>query len=280
MRGAGREGGAVGLEIRDEGVEVAAAEDAVLFEVEVELISGATVGGGIHKDGEVGVIVLHAGNIMQAADTRYSSQRCPVELCNAFAGCDGGIYPTEVQKAVCSANFVHFGVDARGNHFHLAGEAEIFELVNLALHFRSLADQCATLHRVVHLGGVEREGAHVSGVKNTDSVLLDAESMGGVVNDFQTMLICNALQCLGIARIAVYMYGHDGHGFVRNGCLHRCRVEVAIDGVYIRKDRRKSVPNERVRGGNKGERRGDDLPAVQSQCLEGGDEGEGAIGKE
>ena len=244
MSGAGGEGGAVGFEVRDEGIEVAAAEDAVLFEVEVQLIAGATVGGGIHKNREVGVIMLHAGDVVQAADARNGGQGGSVCLCNAFAGGYGGIYPAEVQQTVCSANFVHFGVDARGYYLCFAGEAEVFELVNPALHFGGLAYERAALHRVVHLSGVEGEGAHVTGFQHAVAVLLDTEGVGCVVNDFQTMLIRNALQCLGVTRVTVHMHGHDGNCLVRNGCLYRCRVQIAVNGVYVRKDGGKPIPNE------------------------------------
>ena len=56
--------------------------------------------------------------------------------------------------------------------------------------------------------------------------------------------ISNALQRLGIARVAVHMHGHDGNSLVRNGCLYRCRVQIAVNGVYVRKDGGKSIPNE------------------------------------
>lgn len=251
MSGAGGEGGAVGFEVRDDGVEVAAAEDAVLFEVEVQLITGATVGGGIYKNGEVGVIVLHAGDVVQAADTRNGGQGCSVCLCNAFAGGYCGIYPAEVQQAVCSANFVHFGVDARGDYLSFAGEAEVFELVNPALHFGGLAYERAALHRVVHLGGVEGEGAHVTGFEHAVAVLLDAEGVSSIVYDFQAMFISNALQGFRITRVAVHMYGHDGHSFVRNSGFNRSGMQVAEDGVHVRKDRGEAVPNEGMSRGYK-----------------------------
>ena len=50
---AGGEGVAIGGEVRDEGIEVAAGKDSLFLEGSVQLIAGAAVGGGINEDGEV-----------------------------------------------------------------------------------------------------------------------------------------------------------------------------------------------------------------------------------
>ena len=68
LGGLGGGGVAVGGEGGDDGVEVAACKDAALLEEGEEFVARAAVLGGINEDGEIGVVVAHAGDVLQAAD--------------------------------------------------------------------------------------------------------------------------------------------------------------------------------------------------------------------
>ena len=58
----------VGGEVADEGIEVASAKDSLLLHLEVELVSRHAVFLGIDEDGEVTVVVLHAGHVVPELD--------------------------------------------------------------------------------------------------------------------------------------------------------------------------------------------------------------------
>ena len=127
---------------------------------------------------------------------------------------------------------------------------------------------------------MEGEGAHIPGLEHAVPILLNAEGVGGIVYDFEPVLVCNALQGCGITRGAVYVNGHNGYGFFRYSRFHRCRIQVAVYGVNICKNRGKPVPNEGMGGGHKRVGCGNNLSMGKPQSLQRCDEGQGAVGKE
>ena len=269
----------VGGEGGDEGVEIAAAEDALFLEAEVEGIAGFAVFGFVHKDGEVGIVVGDAGDILHDAEAGCAAQGGAVLLGHLAAGFDSGIYIAQAEEAVGGADFVHLAVDTGSHHLGLAREAEVLEVVDALLHGCIVADEGAAFHGVVGLGGVEREGADIACLEDAFSIHAHAEGMGGIVDDFEAVFIGNGLNTLGIAGGAIDMHGHDGGGARGDGRLYLVGVEVARDGVDIHEDGFDTIPPDGVGGGHEAVGGGDDL-ACDAESLQSGDEWQGAIREE
>ena len=66
--------------------------------------------------------------------------------------------------------------------------------------------------------------------------------MSCIVNNFQTILVCDVLDCLGIAWFAINMNRHNSGGTWCDGRLNLVRIHIACCRVYIYKDRLASVP--------------------------------------
>lgn len=267
---------AVGGEGGDEGIEIAAGEDALLFQAEVEGIAGFAVFCGIDEDGEVGIIVRDARDILHDTQAGNAAQGGSVLLRHLAAGGDGGIYIFEAQQAVGSAYFIHLTVDAWGHHLGLPGEAEVLEVVDALLGGGIVADKGAAFHGVVGFGGVEGEGADITGLQDALTIYPHTEGMGGIVDNFETVFIGDGLDARSIAGGAVNMHGHDGGGLRSDGGFYLIRVEVAGDGVDIHKDGLDAIPPEGMGGGHEAVGSGDDL-ARDTQGLQGSDERQGAV---
>ena len=269
---------AVGGELADERVEIASAEDFLAAHLEVELVAGDAVLLGVDEDGEVAVVMAHAGHVVPEGDAGHGAERLAVAYGHLVAGLDGLVHLAEVQQSVGGAHLVHLGVDARCDDLGLAGEAEVLEVVDTAFGLLVVHHHGAALDGVVHLRGMEAERGHVAGVENALAVHLHAEGMGCVVNDLEPVFVGNVLDLLRLARLTVDMHGHDGGGLRRDGGLDAVGVDIAGGGVDVHEDGPYAVPPKGVGRGYEGVGGSDDLPG-NAQRLEGGDEREGSVGE-
>ena len=143
-------------EIAYKRIEISAAEDSVVLHLEIELVAGGAILLGIYEDGEVGIVMVHAGHVVPEGDARDGAQGLAVSHCHTLAGGDGSVYLTEVEEAVGRAHLVHLAIDARGNDGYFIGYAEVLEVVDTALGLLVMHDEGSALDGVVDLGGMER----------------------------------------------------------------------------------------------------------------------------
>ena len=270
---------AVGGEVADEGIEVAAGEDALSAQLVEEFVARHAVVLSINEDGEVAVVVAHAGHVVPEVDTVDGAQGLTVTDGDLMTGLDAGIHQAQVQQAVGGAHLVHLAVDAWGHDLGLAGKAEVLQIVYALLGLGIVHDKGTALDGVIDLGGVETQGGHVALVEDALTIHLDAEGVGGVVDDAQTVLVGNVLNLLGAARLAIDVDGHDGGGARRDGRLDTVGVDAAGGGVDIYEHGLDAVPPDGVRRRHKAVRCGDDL-AADVQRLQCRDERQGAIGEQ
>lgn len=270
---------AVGGELADEGIEVAAGEDPLGFHLFVELVAGLAEFLSVDEDGEVGVVVAHAGHVVEEGDAGHGPQGLAVADGHLVALGDGCVHLAEGEQAVGGAHFVHLGVDAGGHDGDLAGEAEVFEVVDAAFGLLVVDDHGAAFDGVVDFGGVEGEGGDVAGVEDGLTVDLDAEGVGGVVDDLEAVFVGHFLDAADVARLAVAVDGHDGGGLGGDGGFDAPGVEPAVGGVDVYEDGLDAVPPQGVGGGDEAVGGGDDFSG-NAEGLEGGDEREGAVGEE
>ncbi len=167
---------AVGGEVADERIEVAAGEDAVLAQQVVELVTRAAVALSVDKDGEVAVVVAHAGHIVPEGDAFDGTQRLAVADSNLAARADGLVDLLQVEQAIGRTDLVHLAVDAGGNYLGLTLEAEILEVVDALLHLGIAHDERSALDGVEHLGGMETQRGHVALLEDALAVDLDAKA--------------------------------------------------------------------------------------------------------
>lgn len=278
LRSGGREA-AVGAELADKRVEVAAAVDIVALQEGVEVVALHTVSVGIDEDREVAMVVLDSGYVLEEGDT--------VDVLQGIAVCEGcfatvgycRIHLLEIQETVGAAHLVHLGVYAGADDGGLSGEAEVLQVVYALLGGFVVHYHGPALDGVVDLGGVEAERAQVAPVEDGASFDFYSKGVGGIVDDLQAVAVGDLLYATDVAGIAIDVDGHYGRGLRGDGGLYPFRVEVAGFWVDVDEDGLAAVPPDAVGGGDKGVRRGDDL-AGDAQRLEGGEQRQGAVGEE
>ena len=270
---------AVGAERADQRVEVAAAQHVVLFHLEIEFVAAHAIFLFIHEDGEVGVVVAHAGEVVHEADAPHAAQPLAIGLGHVAPALDGPVHLAEVHQPVGGAHLVHLAVDAGGDDRRLARETEVFQVVDAALGLLVVHHEGAALDGVVDLGGVETERRQVAGFQDALAVHPHTESMGGVVDDFQPIGVGYFLDARRVTRPPVHVHRHDGRRAGRDGGLYPFRVEVARLGVDVHEHGLDAVPPQGVGRGHEAERRGDHL-ARDAQGLQGRDERQGAVGEQ
>ena len=139
-------------------------------------------------------------------------------------------------------------------------------------------DQGTALGGAEDLGAMETERGHVALVEDALAVDLDAESVGGVVDDAQAVLVGDVLNLTGAAGLAIDVDGHDGGGARRDGSLDAVGVDATRGHVDVDEHGLDAVPPQGVGGGNEAVGGGDDL-AADVEGLKGGDERQRAVGK-
>lgn len=176
-----------------------------------------------------------------------------------MAGLDGGIDLLEIQQAIGSAHLVHLGIDAGGDDLGLARKTEILQVVNTLLGLRIVHDHGTTLYRVIDLGGMEREGGHITSIEDTLAIDLHTEGMGGIIDNLQAILVGNLLDSFDVAGFAIDMDGHDGGGLGGDGGLNLVRIDIARLTFDVHKDGLDAIPPQGMGRGHEGIGRGDDL---------------------
>ena len=263
----------------DEGIEVATGVDAVFAQLEIELIARHTVGLGIDEDGEVAVVVAHARHVVPEGDALDGAQCLAVTDGDQMACFDSGIDLTQVEQAEGGTHLVHLAVDAGCDDLGLASEAEVLEVIDAFFGLLVVNDQGTALGGAEDFGAMETERGHVALAEDAPAVDLDAEGVGGVVDDAQAVLVGDVLNLTGTAGLAIDMDGHDGGGARRDGGLDAVGVDATRGHVDVDEYGLDTVPPQRVGGGNEAVGSGDDL-ATDVEGLKGGDERQGAVGEQ
>ena len=108
-----------------------------------------------------------------------------------------------------------------------------------------------------------------------------AKGMSGVVDDFDAVLVGEAVEALDVAHVAVDMDGDDG---LRNTGLdeffHRSGREAQRFWINVGENWLRADAHERVRRRHERKRRRDDFRALKSQCLESHLQCQGPVVKE
>ena len=83
--------------------------------------------------------------------------------------------------------------------------------------------------------------------------------MGGVIDDLEAVLLRDAVYLLNIAEITVDVYRHDGDGLIGDEGFELADIDGIVGRVDVAEHGGAAAADDRVRGGGKGERRGDYL---------------------
>lgn len=233
----------------------------------------------LDHDREIRVIGCFLATALHTADAGHIFQ------CFAVSGVDGLALGQRVadvlqlQHTKSGVDFAHLAVDARSYHGDFVHKTEVFQMVDALLGFGVGTDDGTTFKGVEHLGGMKAQHRQVAVAQHTAASVLHAKGMGSVVNHLEVVVVGNFLDGLDIARVAIAVHRHDGRGLRGDGRFDLGRVEVERVRVDVGKHRFDAVPQQRMRGGDEGIRRGDDL-ASDTQSLQGSDQGNGAVGKQ
>ena len=197
-----------------------------------------------YENGEVGVVVSDAFDIFQHADAGNVLERFAVTFGDIFAACDGFIDLLQVQETVCGADFVHLAVDAGGDNGCFSVEPEVFEKVDSPFGRFVMADKRSAFDCIIDFGRMETERAHVACLQDGFPIDGHSERMGGIVDNFETVNVCNFLDALCIARRAIDVHWHDGRGVRRDGGFDFFWIDVSRFFVNIDKHGLETVPQD------------------------------------
>ena len=269
----------IGAEGADEREEVTTAQHVLFFHLEVELVAGLAVLLCVDEDGEIAVVMTHAGHIVEETDAGDVAQGFEILDGHLMALLDGCIHLLEVQQSVGSTNLVHLAIDTRSHNLGLSGKAKVLEVVDALLGLLVVHHEGSAFEGVIDLGSVEAEGGHVASCQNALAIDLDTKGMGRIVDDLQAILVGDGLDGIHIHRLAVAVHGHNGSGLGRDGGLNLLRVYAAGLLLNIHEHGTTAVPPDAVGGGHKTVGRGDDF-ARDTERLQGCQQRQGAVGEQ
>ena len=251
----------------------------MLTQAEIKLVARFAILRGVDKNREVGVVVHHAGRVVQQAYTRQTAKRFVVTQGDVPASRDGLVHVFQLQQAIGRPHLVHLAVDAGRHHGHLVGKTEVFQIVDALLRLGVVTDEGAALNGVECFRRMETQGRHVALVEHGDTLLPDAERMGRVVDHPQPVFVRYFLDGLCLTRLAVDMHGQDGRGPRRDGRLDFLGVDVSRRRLHIDENGPDAVPPERMGRRHEAIRRRDDLTR-NAESLQRTDKRERAVRKE
>jgi len=226
----------------DERIEVPPSPDIPLAHPEVKLIPGHPIPASIHENREITVVMTHTGHIVPESDTLDRAQGLAVFHSDPAPSLDRGIDLHKIQQAVSRADFIQLSIDARSDHFRLSRKAEVLEEIDPFLRLLVVHHHRSAFDRVEDLGRMKTQGAHIAFEEDAPALHFDAEGMGGIIDDFQPVLIGDLLNSSRVAGLSRDMNRQDrrrprrDRGFDLSG-IHTARIP-----VDVHEDRLDSVP--------------------------------------
>ena len=109
-----------------------------------------------------------------------------------------------------------------GNHGDFVHEAEVLQVINALLGFGIGAHDGAAFEGVEHLGGMKAQDRQIAVAQDAAGFIAHTEGVGCVVDDSQVVVVCDFLNGIDIAGVAVAVHRHDGRGLRSDGPLRSC----------------------------------------------------------
>ena len=102
--------------------------------------------------------------------------------------------------------------------------------------------KCTSLYCIVHLGSMEAQSRHVSGIQDGFAIHFEPKCMCCVIDDLQSILVCHLLDTFDVTWLSIAVYRHDGSRISGYCRFYLLRIQVASPGIDIRKYGLQSVP--------------------------------------
>ena len=174
------------------------------------------------------------------------------------------VHMAQVAQAHRGLKLVHLGVSAHGYHVVGPGDAEVAHKRQPVIQLRALRGDRPALDGVIDLRGVEAEHGCQAQPRRGHASPADAEGVRRVVDHLEAVPVRDGLDGVRVAQAAIDVHGQNGAGPLGNQALQQLWVQRVIALTNITEHGRKPLAHEGVRGGGKGEGRGDNLaPQVQ-----------------
>ncbi len=278
IRSRGRRQTPVGRKGADERIEIAPSEHARLLHPKIELVARRAVPLRIDEDREIGVVVAHAGHVVEKRDAGHAAQRAAIADGDFAAGFDGFVDVAEVEQSVGGPHFVHLRIDPGRHDLGLAGESEVLEVVDPLFGPGVVADERPAFDRIVGLGRMETQRTDVAGLQHGLAADPYAERMSRIVDHLQSVFVGNLPDTLRVARVAVDMHRQDGRRLRRDGRLDPVGIEVARPRIDVDEYGADAVPPQRMGRGDETVRRRNHF-ARDAQRLQGRNQRQRPVGE-
>ena len=169
------------------------------------------------------------------------------------------VHMAQVAQAHRGLKLIHLGVSAHGYHVVGPGDAEVAHKRQPVIQLRALRGDRPALDGVIDLRGVEAEHGCQAQSRRGHASPADAEGVRRVVDHLEAVPVRDGLDGVRVAQAAIDVHGQNGAGPLGNQALQQLWVQRVIALTNITEHGRKPLAHEGVRGGGKGEGRGDNL---------------------
>ena len=265
--------------VADERVEVLAGAHACGVKGVKDVVARGPEGLGVEDHGQVGVVGPHTRGGAEHPYTRDGLEAVPVALGHDAALGDLLVEVAQVANAHRGTELVHLGVSADVLHVLRPGDSEVLPLVERVVERGVPEADGAALDGVEDLRGVEAEHGGVAEGGSGYPVSLDAEGVGGVVDDPEAVAVGDVLDGVDVAEVAVDVDWHDGARAGRDRLLYALGVEGAVRLADVGEDGREALARDGVGRAREAEGGGNDL-AAQVEGLEYALEGVVPVGEQ
>ena len=210
------DGGIVGIEFAVEAVEcvgerveILSCENIVFCKHAVYLVTVTAELFRFDDNWEICVIGFYIGRVLIQSDALGDVKAFVITLNNCAALVYLVINMAEVAYAHSGTEFVHLCVCAYGFNDLGTVDTEVFQVVDSVSESGVFKADSTALDGVEYLCSVEAEAGNIAVRAYALALVSFAESMCGIVDNFKTVLICDALYLLDIADISVNVNGND-----------------------------------------------------------------------
>lgn len=251
--------------------------DVVFLQAIEDLITAIPIG--IKDDGKVCMVWNDIFINSIQSNSHNTAQILSIALHHLSPLLDLLIKMAKITEPHRSLKLIHLGVSTHKLHFFGSGDAVVLGHIQSLLQLPLAGGDRPTLDGVEDLGRMEAEHRGIPEGAYPSSFVRLSKGVGGIIENLEVVSRCNLLDGLHITDVAIDMDRNDCGSLLSDQGFDERGIKGVITLLDVTEDRLEAIADNGMRGGDKGEGGGDDLPG-KTQGLYGHLEGEMAIGEE
>ena len=219
-------------------IEVLPCTNAILRQRIKHLVTAGAKQFFIKHNREVCVIRLYFRLLHIQLQPIHTAQMLPIAFDNCLALCNLLVHVAQIAQTHRCAELVHLGIGTHSIHFFRAMNTKVLQFIQLTPQLGVLIADCTAFDGIEHLCSMKAEAGCITKVSDTLTLIGLTKGMSCIIQYLQLVLVCQPLDFLDIAYVAIHMHRNDSASTVSDqpfqlGHIHRICNRINITEHWL-----------------------------------------------